>query len=256
MLSAALTILLYVAAPGYGLQASRETLDFVPVGVRYDLDPNPALRRTDLENMRRLRFTVIAPGPPATGPARTLARIDRLLAGSPDSTVTMQESEIGTVPIDERSDTDSVREAAWTRLASGARAVIFEDWKALQKNDNALGEAAAFAETLARNPALYVPLRTVDPTGDRAFTIDGGGQGDVEAHWLESPDALLLVAVNHAAEPRNVTLTFAPAIPEAIWQNMLTGSAVNFVAGPTGPVYTRTFPAHDVLVLMIRKRWK
>jgi hypothetical protein len=37
---------------------------------------------------------------------------------------------------------------------------------------------------------------------------------------------------------------------------MLTGSAVNFVAGPKGPVYTRTFPPHDVLVLMIRKRWK
>ena len=29
----------------------------------------------------------------------------------------MQESEIGTVPIDERTDADSVREAAWTRLA-------------------------------------------------------------------------------------------------------------------------------------------
>jgi hypothetical protein len=53
-----------------------------------------------------------------------------------------------------------------------------------------------------------------------------------------------------------VTITFAPAIPEAIWQNMLTGSAVNFVAGATGPVYKRAFAAHEVLVLMIRKRWK
>ena len=53
-----------------------------------------------------------------------------------------------------------------------------------------------------------------------------------------------------------MTLTFSEAMPEAIWQNMLTGAAVNFVAGPTGPVYTRTFPPRDVLVLMIRKRWK
>jgi hypothetical protein len=148
-----------------------------------------------------------------------------------------------------------VREAAWTRIAHGARAIIFEDWNSLQKNDTALGEATAFADTLARNAALYVPLRRVESTGDRAFTIDGG-QDKVEAHWLESPDALLLIAVNHAAEPRDVTITFAPAIPEAIWQNMLTGSAVNFVAGPAGPVHTRTFAAHDVLVLMIRKRWK
>jgi hypothetical protein len=254
MLSAALTIILYFAAPGYG-QTNLEALDFVPVGVRYDLDPDPARRRTDLENLRRLRFTVIAPGGSVAEPARTLARIDRLLAGSKDSIVNVQGSDIGTVPIAELADADAVREAAWTRLAYGARVVMFDDWKALQKNDTALGEAAAFAETLARNPALYAPLRRVEPAGDRAFTIDGG-QDNVEAHWLESPDALLLIAINHASEPRDVTLTFAPAIPEAIWQNMLTGSAVNFVAGPKGPVYTRTFAARDVLVLMIRKRWK
>jgi hypothetical protein len=251
MLAAALTILLHLAASGHGIPAGQEALDFVPVGVRYDLDPNPARRRTDLENMRRLRFTVIVPGEPE----ETMARIDRLLTGVQDSSISISPVEIGLVPIDERTDADRVREAAWTKLASGARAVIFDNWQALEKNDAALGEAATFAETLARNPALYVPLRRVESSGDRAFTIDGG-QGDVEAHWLESPDALLLIAVNHAAAPRDVTLTFAPAIPEAIWQNMLTGSAVNFVAGPGGPVYTRTFAAHDVLVLMIRKRWK
>ena len=258
MLPAALSILLYFlswAAPGYRLEANQETLDFVPVGVRYDPDPNPAIRRTDLENMRRLRFTVIASGRPGTEPAETLSRIDRLLARSQDASLTVQGSGVGTVRIDEATDADSVREAAWTRLAYGARAVIFEDWNTLQKNDTALGAAAAFADTLARNAALYVPLRRVESTGDRAFTIDGG-QDKVEAHWLESPDALLLIAVNHAAEPTDVTLTFAAAIPEAIWQNMLTGNAVNFVAGPGGPVYTRNFAAREVMVLMIRKKWK
>ena len=251
MLSAALTILFHLAAPAYGPPAIQETLDFVPVGVRYDLDRDPARRRSDLENMRRLRFTVVVPGEPKG----SMARIDRLLASGQDPGISVQESEVGTIPIEKLTGPDATREAAWTRLASGARAVIFEDWNALQENDTALGEAAAFAETLARNPALYVPLRRVESTGDRAFTIDGG-HGNVEAHWLESPDALLLIAVNHAVEPRDVTITFAPAIPEAIWQNMLTGSAVNFVAGPKGPFYTRTFPPHDVLVLMIRKRWK
>ena len=258
MLPAALSILLPFlcwTAAGYGLETNQETRDFVPVGVRYDPDPNPAIRRTDLENMRRLRFTVIASVRPGTGPSETLSQIDRLLARSQDTALTVQGSEVGVVRIDDLTDADSVREAAWTRLAYGARAVIFEDWNALQKNDTALGEAAAFADTLARNAALYVPLRKIEPTGDRAFTIDGG-QNKVEAHWLESSDALLLIAVNHTPEPTDVTLTFAPAIPEAIWQNMLTGNAVNFVAGPKGPVYTRTFAARDVLVLMIRKRWK
>jgi hypothetical protein len=251
MLSAALTILLHLAATAHRTPAIQETLDVVPVGVRYDLDPDPARRRTDLENMRRLRFTVVLSGEPT----QALAPVDRLIAGDRSSSITIPRSDIGLVPVNERTEAESIREAAWTRLATGARAVIFDDWKALQNNDGALAEAAAFAETLARNPVLYAPLRRVDATGDRAFTIDGG-QNTVEAHWLESPDAILLIAINHASEPRDVTITFAPAIPEAIWQNMLTGSAVNFVAGAAGPVYKRTFAAHEVLVLMIRKRWK
>jgi hypothetical protein len=150
---------------------------------------------------------------------------------------------------------ERVREAAWTRLSARAVGVIFDGWQTLQQNDGALAEAASFAEVLALNPALYAPLRRVDGTGDRAIAIDGG-QDDIEARWLESPDALLLIAVNRAAAPREVTLTFSPAVPEAVWQNMLTGTSVNFVAGPTGPTYQRRFSAHDVLVLMIRKRWK
>ena len=95
----------------------------------------------------------------------------------------------------------------------------------------------------------------VEPTGARAIAL-AGGQDSVEAHWLESPEALLLVAVNHGADSRQVTFTFPPEVPEAVWQNMLSGGSVNFVAGPTGPFYEHTLPAHDVLVLMIRKRWK
>ena len=70
--------------PGHGLLASQETLDVVPVGVCYDLDPDPARRRTDLENMRRLRFTVIAPGPSAPGrhgPSRASTFVARRLTG-------------------------------------------------------------------------------------------------------------------------------------------------------------------------------
>jgi hypothetical protein len=133
MLSAALTVLLYFAAPGHSPAATQETLDFVPVGVRYDLNPDPARRRIDLENMRRLRLTVIEPGDPGTAQVRTFSRIDRLLAGAQDASVTVQATDVGTVSIDERSDADSVRQAAWTRLAHGARAVIVEDWKALLK---------------------------------------------------------------------------------------------------------------------------
>jgi hypothetical protein len=80
-----------------------------------------------------------------------------------------------------------------------------------------------------------------------------GAPGLVEARFLESSDALLLIAINHSEAPQRVTMTFTPDTPEAIWLNMETGASVNFVAGPNGPTYTHAFARRDVLVLMIRK---
>jgi Beta-galactosidase len=80
-----------------------------------------------------------------------------------------------------------------------------------------------------------------------------GGRGLVETRFIESADVLMLIGLNHAAEPQRVKMTFTLETPEAIWQNMETGSAVNFVAGSDGPVYTYSFRPRDVLVLMIRK---
>jgi hypothetical protein len=81
-----------------------------------------------------------------------------------------------------------------------------------------------------------------------------GGAGVVEARFLESADAILLVAMNHGAAPQKVTFAFGPDVPEAIWQNMETGAAVNFVQTADGPTYTRTFGGRDVMVLVRGKR--
>jgi Beta-galactosidase len=80
-----------------------------------------------------------------------------------------------------------------------------------------------------------------------------GASGPVETRFLESSDVFLLVGLNYADAPQRVTLTFTPDTQEAIWQNMETGAAINFVAGPEGPTYTYTFAPRDALVLMIRK---
>ncbi len=80
-----------------------------------------------------------------------------------------------------------------------------------------------------------------------------GATGPVETRFLESSDVLMLIGLNHADTPQRVKMTFTPDTQEAIWQNMETGSAVNFVAGPDGPTYTYSFAPRDALVLMIRK---
>jgi beta-galactosidase GanA len=82
--------------------------------------------------------------------------------------------------------------------------------------------------------------------------IDGGA-GQVEARFLESADAQLLIAINHGDSPQRVTMSFTRETPEAVWQNLETGAAVHFVVTAAGPTYTHTFGPRDVLVLMIRK---
>jgi hypothetical protein len=78
--------------------------------------------------------------------------------------------------------------------------------------------------------------------------------GLVEARFLESSNAVLLLALNYGSAPQKVTFTFAPDVPEAIWQNMETGAAVNFRQGPDGATYTRTLGGSDVMVLVRGKR--
>lgn len=83
--------------------------------------------------------------------------------------------------------------------------------------------------------------------------LDGGG-GLIEARFLESADAIVLIGLNYGDSARTVTFTFAPDTPEAIWQNMETGASVSFVQGRDGLTYAHTFAPRDALVLMIRKR--
>jgi hypothetical protein len=64
----------------------------------------------------------------------------------------------------------------------------------------------------------------------------------------------MIIGLNYSAALRKATISFSPEIPEAIWQNLETGTAVNFVMGSTGPVLEHTFGPRDALVLVIRKK--
>jgi hypothetical protein len=114
----------------------------------------------------------------------------------------------------------------------------------------------------AARPHGTEPRESADATLERVFSAAGlkpevaieGAGGLVDARFLESADAMLLVAINYGSSPRRVTFTFAPDVPEAIWQNMETGAAVNFVQGTDGPTYAHTFGGQDVIVLVRGKR--
>lgn len=234
--------------------AEQVPAEFVPVGVLHEFDPDPVRRQRDLEEMRRLGFNVVAPAG-AAGPELELGVIDRLLGGASDAHV--RRTGIGTVAVAPGASAAGITLRAWQRLSAGAGGVLFDDWRALLQNPDALVAATEFAEHITRNSALYAPLRPRVPPPGAADVALIGGEGTVTVDFLESADALLLIVTNSDPSlPRDVTMTFSSEMPEAVWQNMLTGAAVNFVAGPAGPVYTRTVSPEGVLVLMIRKRWR
>jgi hypothetical protein len=140
------------------------------------------------------------------------------------------------------------RLAFWSAIAGGAGDITFaRSAGGIGADLFALGETAG---VVTRNEALFVPLQ---PRTEGVREISGGGGAPVEVRLLESAQALMIIALNRAAVPRSVRIGFAPDIPEAIWQNLETGAAVNFVMEPKGPFLEHSFAPHDALVLMIRK---
>ncbi len=105
--------------------------------------------------------------------------------------------------------------------------------------------------SLVKNLASY--LERAARAGVTPDVRIAGADGPVETRFLESSNVIMIIGLNHSDRSQKVTMTFAPDTQEAIWQNMETGSAVNFVAGPNGPTYSYWFRPRDALVLMIRK---
>lgn len=148
----------------------------------------------------------------------------------------------GTAPV--------ARLAMWSEIARGGRFISFAGTDhPLSGAVLSLGETAG---VVTRNQALFAPLR---PRSGGVVAVTGGeASAPVDVRLLESKDAIVIVGLNHAPVPRKATITFSPDIPEAIWQNLETGTAVSFVMGKSGPVLEHTFAPRDALVLMIRRK--
>jgi len=243
---AAAALLLAAALPS----GARQLQPFLPVGV---VDDRPGAGRDGFDDLRTLRFTVVTTrellADPVSGPRVIPLPPQGGAPRSPSATVAAAGIEVVRV----RGDSSGavVRREAWMAIGRGARGVVFDGWTTLLGNADALGAAAAFADVVTRNAALFAPLSA----SPRSVRVEPASS-DAFARFMESAEAVVLVAANLAPEARRITLAFAPETPEAIWQNMESGAAVNFVAGPEGPIYTRTFGPHDVVVLAIRKRYR
>lgn len=200
---------------------------------------------------------VVFPDPPAWAGAGAdagpfVAYAARRLSLNPAvSRVVAHTADVERTRVELRDSAPAARLAMWTAIARGERAVSF------MADDGALAPLLPLGETagvITRNAALFAPLRP--RFGGVTSVASAGGGAPVDVKLLESADALVIIGLNPAAAPRTAKITFTTEIPEAIWQNLETGTAVNFVMGKEGPFLEHTFAPRDVLVLMIRKKFR
>lgn len=136
----------------------------------------------------------------------------------------------------------------WELIARGNRRVGIID--ALGVRSAAMRDVGEAAGVITRNQDLFGPLQP--RTQNNIVTVDPART--IVTYILESRDAIVIIALNPSERQRRATLTFPPDVPEAIWQDMINGNAVNFVMGPNGPVYEHRFEGYETLVLAIRKK--
>ena len=219
------------------------------IGVAYAAPPAvpDAVITADLRAMRRAGYNIVFVEDPRSrdrlGQAAIAERIP-VIDAIPDDALRVR---VG-------SGVQAVAEARlafWEAVVKGTRSVVFEAFdRRFTQELLVLGESAGI---ITRNQALFMPMR---PRAGGVRSIDGGGGAPVEVKLLESPDALIIIALNRAGATRSVTITFDPQIPEAIWQNMESGTSIDFVMGKNGPIFEHTFAPRDALVLMTRKRFR
>ena len=240
----AAALVLVAAVPA----ATQRLEPFIPVGVVAGPSDDVLVDRQDVLSLAKRRFNVIARRDDSGELHLTRLADSR---EPPQSPPPIPSTGVTVVPAS--GGWRELRRDAWHAIARGARGVLFEA-SAFMRNEDALEAASQFADNITRNAALFAPLRPRESTGDvRVVDVPAG---TIDARILESNAALVLIAVNQTPNVQRATLKFSSEFPEAIWQNMETGGAVNFVAAPEGPTYTRTFTAFDVIVLMIRKQYK
>jgi hypothetical protein len=183
----------------------------------------------------------------ATERAQTAAGLARVIGRNPALFAPLRPHKAGVAIVyDPRA---GVTQSEWTRVYQTffERNVQVDVVHVDQVTSGAAAGYAAMLSTPRVAKAADAAVRVAP-----AVKISGASAG-VEARFLESSDVLMLIGLNHSDTRQRVTMTFSPDTQEAIWQNMETGAAVNFIAGPDGPTYTYTFGAKDALVLMIRK---
>jgi hypothetical protein len=201
----------------------------------------------------RARVFVDPPPAWATGGSASVQALSEAFTSYVGTRVPLEEEAAAQIDVRAAAGPADLRLWGWAALARGSRAIAFHAWPDLAGQDARARVAAEFAGVVTRNLALFDPLAPRPSSAGGPGISPGGEAAQVHAAFLESRDALVLVALNYRTEPATVTLTFPPGTKQEFWQNMETGEMVTFAMEGGRPSLTHTFAPRDALVLTIRK---
>lgn len=225
MLALALTLVLAQATPVF------------VVAVRYGAADRPAWER-DLPAIRSLGFTAIVVPDERVESIRAIASpLDLIVIPRRD------ESSPPLVAIDDDRTPGMLRYRGWSAVQKGARGVAFR--AEAGSRSAAIQTAGAFATVVTSNSQLFLAIKPVD--GART------DESTVEARLFQAGQALVLIALNHADQPRDATITLPEGSPLAEWVNLETGEVAYFDRAPGATSRRHRFAPRDVLVLVIRR---
>jgi hypothetical protein len=206
------------------------------VAVRYGPADRPAWER-DLPAIRTLGFTAIVVPDERVESIRAVASpLDLIVIPRRD------ESALPLVAINEDAAPQMLRYRGWAAVQKGARGVAFRADAGSQSR--AVQAAGAFATVVTSNSPLFLAVKPIE--GARA------DETSVEARLFKAGHALVLIALNHADEPRTTTITLPEGSPLAEWVNLETGEVAYFDRAPGGVARRHRFTPRDALVLVIR----
>jgi hypothetical protein len=225
-----------VLALALSLVLGQATPVFV-AAVRYDAVDRPAWER-DLPAIRSLGFSAIVVPDERVDSIRAVAsQLDLIVIPRRD------ESAPPLVAIDDDAAPGMLRYRGWAAVQKGARGVAFG--ADASSRSRAVQTAGAFATVVTSNSPLFLAIKPVD--GARA------DEPTVEARLFQAGHALVLIALNHADQPREATIALPEGSPLAEWVNLESGQVAYFDRAPGSIIRRHRFAPRDALVLVIRK---
>jgi hypothetical protein len=145
---------------------------------------------------------------------------------------------------------DAVRPLAWRAFANGARTISLSG---VASPDSApwVDAGAAIAREFQIHATLLAQCRNGLPV-----RFEGRAPSAIDVTLLEADRTFVLVATNTSGLRVRGAAVLPPAVPYAMWLNLLDGSSMAMLEQVTGPKWAFEMPPWGVKVYVIDKTLK